>query len=240
MRIAAHISEQQRRTAGRAAWVAAFVGTLVAPLHALGRYRTADGKSDLDSDLVRAWAEPAARHLKPILDFGGTDGAYLTYGKVWFPVFLAATVCAFLVRSDRRASVWELRGAEKWGWRIALTGYVLATAGVFTSYWLQLVDEGFVVFDLPGMLASLVGSTMLGIALLRRRFHPATTAWLLALWIPLFLVIGSFISLGACALPMIWAWAVAGRRMAVETPHPARQAQGTTVIGDLGRASVDG
>jgi hypothetical protein len=213
------VNEQRTRLVGRAAWAMALVGTVVAPLHALGRYRTADGKGDLDSSLVRAWAEPAALHLKPLLDFGGTDGAYLTYGKVWFPVFLAATTCAFLVRRSRREMVGRLRVAETWGWRIALSGYLLATAGVFTSYWLQLVDVGFVVFDLPGLLLSLVGSTTLGVALLRRRFRPVMTAWLLTLWVPLFLAIGSFISLGACALPMIWAWAVAGRRLAREGRH---------------------
>lgn len=79
-------------------------------------------------------------------------------------VFVAATLCAFAVRR-RRIPV----GAEKWGWRIALTGYVIATASTFGDYWTPYLDESFLFLGLPGMLLSLIGSTTLGIALLRRR-----------------------------------------------------------------------
>ena len=47
---------------GRLAFLAACVGTVLGPLHALARFATSDGSGDLDSPLVRWWAVPAARH----------------------------------------------------------------------------------------------------------------------------------------------------------------------------------
>ena len=55
---------------------------------------------------------------------------YLTYGKIWFPVFLAFTLCAFVLRRRRQPV-----GFEKWAWRVALTGYVWSTLAVFGDYW---------------------------------------------------------------------------------------------------------
>ena len=45
---------------GRLAFLAACVGTVLGPLHALARFATSDGSGDLDSPLVRWWAVPAA------------------------------------------------------------------------------------------------------------------------------------------------------------------------------------
>jgi hypothetical protein len=61
------------------------------------------------------------------------------------------------------------------------------------------------------VLISLFGSTLLGAALLRRAFLPRTTGWLLVAWIPLFFGLTSVMAMGAAALPMIWAWGLAGR-----------------------------
>lgn len=91
---------------------------------------------------------------------------------------------------------------------------MLLTAQLLGSYWTPLLDESFLFLGLPGMLLSLLGSTALGVALLRRRFRPVATAVLLATWIPSMLLLSSVIALGAAAMPMVWAWALAGRRLA--------------------------
>jgi len=198
------------RIVGRAAFGAACAGTVLGPIHALSRYATVP--EDLESPLVRVWAEPATRALQPLLDWSDPDTVYLSYGKLWLFVIAAATAAAFAVRRQRTPS-----GLELWGWRIALPGYVLATVSSFGEYWTPWLDEAFMLLAIPAMLISVAGSTVLGIALLRRRFKPRATSWLLTAWFPAVVVLSTVISLGAAVLPMVWAWALAGHR-AVSAP----------------------
>jgi hypothetical protein len=207
-------SDVVRRRIGMFAWVMAWVGLVVGQLHALARHQTVDGKGDLDLWATRVWAEPAGRALRPLLDWGSPDLVYVTYGKIWLPVFLAFTLCAFVVHHDRRPA-----GFEKWAWRIALTGYVWACVGVFGDYWTQwtshtnaLLDIAFVV-GLPGLLLVLVGSTLLGIALLRNGFAPRASAWLLTVTLPFAFVITEVTSMGSVALPVMFGFGLAGLRL---------------------------
>jgi hypothetical protein len=211
-------SPAAQRLIGRFAWIMAWVGLVVGELHALARHATDEGKEDLNQPLTRAWSVPASRALRPLLDWSNPDTVYLTYGKIWFPVFAGFTLCAFVLQQRRRPA-----GFEKWAWRVALTGYLIATLSVFGAYYTPWIDQSFVLLTVPGLLISLVGSTMLGIALLRNRFQPRATAWLLALWIPLFIGIGQVTSLGNAVLPVVFAFGIAGRRIFRETsPQPYR------------------
>ena len=85
----------------------------------------------------------------------------VTYGKIWFPLFLAFTLCAFVIYKQRRPGRWET-----WVWRVALTGYVLAGAGVFLEYWTQWTGNYNVLFEVgwimtvPAPLLTMVGSTV--------------------------------------------------------------------------------
>ena len=210
-------AETQRRI-GRFAWVMAWVGLVVGQLHALARHNTADGREDLHSALTRAWSDPARAALRPLLDWGDPDLVYVTYGKIWLPVFVAFTLCAFVVRRRR-----EPAGFEKWAWRIALTGYVWACVSVFGDYWTQwtgtpnaLLDRSFLV-GLPGLLLTLVGSTLLGIALLRNGIRPRSAAWLLTLTIPVAVVALQVTSMGSAALAVIFGFGILGRRIAAES-----------------------
>jgi hypothetical protein len=198
---------------GRAAFVAAVAGTLLAPIHALSRFATAEGKEDLESGAVRAWAEPAAEALSPLLDWAGVDTVYTSYGKLWTPILLAALRCAFAVRRRRTPN-----GGEKWGWRLALTGLVGMTVGVTGSYWTPLLEEFFAV-TVPFMLIAMMGSTILGTSLLRRGFRPRATAVLLALWIPLFVLLSGVIAMGAGVLPVVWAFGIAGWGLSTSAPQ---------------------
>jgi hypothetical protein len=206
---------------GRAALVAAVAGTALAPLAALSRFATEDGKSDLESGVVRAWAEPARDAVKPLLDWGSADTVYTTYGKLWAPILVTALLCAVAVFRHRVPT-----GAEKWGWRMMLTGLVGMTVGVTGSYWTPLLDE-FFLFALPFILIAMIGAIVLGIGLLRRGFRPRATAVLLIAWLPLFFVLSDVIAMGAALLPALWAWAIAGWALAttptsVATPEPVR------------------
>ena len=198
---------------GRLAFLAACAGTVLGPLHALARFATSDGSGDLDSPLVRWWAVPAAHTFRSLLDWGSPDTVYLTYGKLWAPLALVATVFAVAVRRSRTPV-----GLERWGWGLALAGYGLAVVSTFGEYWTPWIEEAFLFVALPAVVVSLVGSTVLGIALLRRGLRPRATGWLLATWILSFILLDSVIAMGAALLPMLWAWGVAGR---AASRHPA-------------------
>ena len=197
-------------TIGRAAFVAAVAGTVLAPIAALTRFATEDGKEDLESGAVRAWAEPAADALSPLLEWGSADTVYVTYGKLWAPIMLAAVLCAFAVRRRRTPT-----GAEKWGWRVTLTCITGIGVGVTTSYWTPLLEEAFLL-TIPFMLIGMIGGMVLGIGLLRRGFRPRATAVLLVSWLPAFFVLTDVIAMGAALLPLLWAFGIAGRALATD------------------------
>ena len=73
----------------------------------------------------------------------------------------------------------------------------------------ELLNVVFLALMFPGMLLSVTGSTLLGIALLRDSYAPRLTAWLLALAFPLMLV-GSDV-LGHNSLGMVPLFARLGR-----------------------------
>ncbi len=222
-------SEESRRRVGRYAWAMAWFGLVAGQLHALARHNTVDGKGDLKLPLTRMWSDPARSALKPLLDWASPDAVYLTYGKIWLPVFLGFTLCAFVVMRRRHPA-----GFEKWAWRVALTGYVWGTFGTFCDYWTQgttynaFFEPAFLI-TVPGLLVTLLGSTLLGIALLRNGLRPRVSAWLLTLTIPLAIGIGQVTSMGSLALPIMFAFGILGR-------HLARERTYTQAVGAPARA----
>lgn len=213
-----------QRMIGRLTWAAAWTGLALGQLHALARHRTIEGKLDLDSSLTSFWAEPAADLLSPLVRWGSPDAVYLTYGKLWLPLFAVMTLCAFVVR--RRRSPY---GLEKWGWRLALAGYVAATVCVAAQYWTMMTAVNDTVLDpvflatIPAILLTVIGSTVLGIALLRgdrrsgvRLPGVRLPGALLTAAIPGLVVIPMFTSLGNVILPMLFAFGVWGHRIARE------------------------
>lgn len=209
------------RRIGRFAWAMAWVGLVVGQLHALARFATEDGKEDLELPLTAAWAEPAADWFGPLLTWADPDIVYVTYGKVWFPVFVAFTLCAVVTYRRRQPA-----GFERWAWRLAIGAYTLACVGVFLDYWTQwtgnyngdgieatLFTIGFGV-TMPGFLLTLLFSTVLGVTLLVKRFRPTLPAVLLAAIIPLAFGILQVTSMGSAALPVMFAFGILGRRIA--------------------------
>lgn len=190
------------------------VGAVVlAVLHALARYRTEDGASDLDLATTRFWAEPADRLLAPLLDWADPDIVYVSYGKLWLPVFLIFTAAAFLAHRERAP-----RGAERVVWWVTLVGYGGACLCVLGEYWTQWTADTNAVLDvvflvsIPFLLVTVVGSTVLGLMLLVRKYRPRSTAVLLTLSLPGLVVLPMFLSLGSIVLPLAFGWAQAVRR----------------------------
>jgi hypothetical protein len=214
-----------QRRIGRFAWAMAWFGLVAGQLHAMARHQTADGKGDLEMWTTRVWSDPGRKLFAPLLDWASPDVVYVTWGKIWLPVFVAFTLCAFALHRRRRPV-----GFEKWAWRIALVGYVGATASVFAEYWTQwtsvdqdLVDTVFVA-TVPFLLITMIGSTLLGIALLRRGIRPKLPAVLLALVIPGLIAISMVTSLGNVVLPIAFAFGILGRQMAAERDQPSEVA----------------
>lgn len=204
------VDDDRRRWVGRAAVAGAALGGALTPLHAMSRHATPDGREDLEAPLTRAWSEPVSQAVQPLLGWADAHTVYVTYGKLWLFVFGTAALCAFVIRAGRSP-----RGLERWGWRLALPGYVLMVCGVVFTYWTPWwMDVAFLVLAPPGLLLTLIGSTVLGIALLRRGFAPRASAWLLALVLPLFVALGQAVSFGGALMPVAVAWAVVGWRLA--------------------------
>lgn len=208
--------EGRDRQIGLIAWVMAWVGLVVGQLHALARFSVPEHAEDVtDYPLTAAWAEPAMDLLSPLLRWGDPDLVYVTYGKIWLPVFLAFTLGATVVYRRRMPA-----GFEKWAWRVAITVYAAACLGVFLDYWTQWTGDYNVLFEIgtwvsfPALGLTLLTSTVLGVTLLVKGFRPVLPALLLALMIPLAIGITQVTSLGSAALPVMFAFGILGRRIA--------------------------
>ena len=213
---------QTQRRIGRLAWTMAWFGLVAGQFHAMARHQTADGKGDLHLWTTRVWSDPGRKLFAPLLDWASPDVVYVTWVKIWLPVFLAFTLCAFVVHRRRQPV-----GFERWAWRIALTGYAAATLAVAAEYWTQWtsVDQGLVdgvfPFTILAMLTTMIGSTMLGISLLRRGFRPRVPAVLLSVAIPGLVLITMVTSQGSAALPIAFAFGILGRRIAAAEAQPS-------------------
>jgi hypothetical protein len=212
-------STTTQKRIGRFAWAMAWFGLVAGQFHAMARHQTADGNDDLEIAATRFWSDPARDLFQPLLDWGNPDAVYLSYGKIWLPIFAAFTLCAFVVHRRRQAAG-IVHGAETWAWRIALTGYVLACISVAAEYWTMWTSindallDGVFMATLPVMLVTMLGSTFLGIVLIRRGL--GLPAWLLAGAFPGVFVISAVTSLGNVVLPIAFAFGILGRRLARE------------------------
>jgi hypothetical protein len=156
-------------------------------------------------------------------------------------IFPAMLVGGLAVRASRPG----IRRGERWGWRIALSGYGLAGLGLLVVFPILFADAGgegpivniaFLSMMLPGMLISAVGSTVLGIALLRAGFRPRAAAWLLALALPSMVVVPEVLGHNSLGMaPIVVAWGIAcrhlpprsalSRQIASAPPAPDRSAR---------------
>lgn len=200
--------------------VAGVCAVLLAPLLALSYFATSEGAEELEIGTISAWAEPGRDLAGALLTFASPDHVYSTFTLLFALLFPAVILTASVVRSQRPASQTK---PEKWGWRLARTGYVIFGAGlaivavalIFVTPGAAIVDIAFIGLMFPGLLLSLIGSTVLGSALIRAGYRPRVTTWLLALAFPLWIV-GSFVighnSIGLVPLFLAWASSSAALR----------------------------
>ena len=213
------MSERTTRLVGLYAFVAAIAAIIVSPLLAMSYFGIEDGAGELDSAIVSAWADPGRDLADGLLTFASANRVYATYIQAFSILMPALFLCAWAVRSRRDNEPGRL---ERWGWRISLVGYgLLGLGGVTASVLLiaaspngKVVNGPFLASIIPGILASTIGSTLLGIALIRTRYTPSVTPWLLACAFPLWLCGSIFIGHNSVGLtPMLVAWGVTGWRL---------------------------
>lgn len=207
-----------RPWAGLYAAVAAVAAVVLSPLLALSYFATNDGAEELQNSTVAAWAEPARDLVGGLLTWASPDRVYATYVEAFGFLFPAVFLCAWAVRVRRSPA----SGNERWGWRIALVGYGLAGIGLVAGSVILLaqpeagtaLDIVFLALMLPGMFISVIGSTVLGIGLLRARYTPKLTAWLLTLALPSMLVLPTVLGHNSLGMvPLIVGWGAAGLRL---------------------------
>lgn len=199
----------------RVSLAAALLGSFVAPIVAVSYLHTPEGIESLDQPSVAFWAKPATDLLAPLLDGAGADRVYLVGTQLMGAIWLA-TLAAAIATARRRSPV----GLERAWWSIALIGYVWFAVGLvgfgvladLLSPAHPAADSVFMAAMLPGLLTSLIGSSLLGVALVRARYPVRGASWLLALAVPLWLFANLVVGHNSIGLlPLLWAWALASR-----------------------------
>jgi hypothetical protein len=219
------MTDPKIRLTGLYAMIAAGGAVLVSPLLALSYFATESGAKYL-TGTVSAWAHPARDLVGGLLTWAAPERVYATYLQMLAALVPALFLCARIVRARRPTAAGQL---ERWGWRATLAGYGLFSVGLIAgsivavdesaaaeegSQAYQVLDIAYLAVLVPGMAISAIGSTVLGIALLRNRYQPRTTAVLLTLAFPSMLVIPDVLghnSLGL--LPLFLAWGVTGLQL---------------------------
>lgn len=220
------MSDRSIRLAGLYAAIAAVAAVVLSPLLALSYFSIGEGADELETGTVRAWADPTRDLLGGLLTWASPERVYATYVQAFAILFPAVFLCARAVRARRSPASRD----ERWGWRIALVGYGLATVGLVAAFFLLIAGSvagtplniAFLTLLLPGMFISAIGSTILGIALLRSRsrYTPKITPWLLTLTFPSMLAIPTLLghnSLGM--LPLMIAWGATGWQLRRSSDH---------------------
>ena len=174
-------SSDVMRWGGIAAVLGSLLGIVLAPV-ITSAYSLSEGGQEQSPP----WEPALSDLLNPLFGFASPEGVYATYGKLYFLVFLGFLL-GFLAL-----------GAQQWGrvgWlgrvglRLSLVGVVLNLLGNIPDYWFgegTLIEAlGFLIGTILGFLLLVVGSTMLGVDLLRSGTPPTRLgAWLLALCLP--------------------------------------------------------
>jgi hypothetical protein len=203
---------------GLYAAIAAAVAVILSPLLALSYFATGGGADELHSRTVAAWAGPTRDLVGGLLTWASPDRVYATYVQAFALLFPAVLLCALAVRRRRPRGT----RTERVGWRIALTGYSIATAGLVSVFVILIagsISGGalnivFLTLLLPGMFVSAIGSTVLGIAFLRAHYTPRLTSWLLTLAFPSMVVVPELLGHNSLGMvPLIVAWGVTGMQL---------------------------
>lgn len=215
------------RWGGLAAVVGGVIEILVAPL-----INSAYSMTEVGAGLAPPWEPALSDTLGPLFAFAPPEAVYETYGKFHFLVFLGLLFGLLGLRVWRGERAGRL---ERWGYRLSFVGLVLNLLGNVFDYWVpgnsapgefgSAGDWGFLLGTVLGLLLLVVGSVLLGVALLRAG-EARLPAWLLVLALPGGVVLGFLGFSNAPANPMLWyafAWLLLGRFLWTRSTEKTRQ-----------------
>jgi hypothetical protein len=212
------MSDRVTRFVGLYTTIAAGASLVFAPLLGLAYFAIPAGAEE-ETGTVAVWADPARDLAGGLLTFASADRVYATYTQAFALILPAVLLCAWVTRGRRRRTESRL---ERWGWRLTLPAYSLLALGLASvsvmliseSPSSKILDFAYMPLVFPGIVFGTIGSTVLGIGLLRSAYEPRLTAWLLALVFPLW-ILGDFVighnSLGL--VPLFVAWGATGWRL---------------------------
>ena len=169
------------RWGGMGAVLGSLLGIVVAPV-ITSAYSLSEGGPQQSPP----WEPALSNLLSPLFGFSSPEGVYATYGRLYLFVFLGLLLGFLALRAQQRGHLGPL---GEWGLRLSLMGVVLNLLGNIPDYWFGeatwLEALGFLIGTVLGFLLLVVGSTMLGVGLLRSGTAPTRLgAWLLALCLP--------------------------------------------------------
>ena len=185
----------------------AVTSLVLVPLHGLARFNTDFGHKDLDECCAAWWGRPGLEALHSLITWSDPYSVYLWYGRVWVLLLAAAAFAAFAVHAVLR----PVNRTQTWAWRAVLTGLVLETVGIGGAFFTPWLDQFYLGVGVPGVALGLIGGTVLGISSLRRGPLPWFTAVVLTIGILNEIVLSTFVYAGGAVVPVLFAWAVAGR-----------------------------
>lgn len=211
------------RWGGMSAVLGSLLGIVVAPL-ITSAYALSEGAPELSP----AWEPALSNLLSPLFGFASPGSVYATYGRLYLLVFLGLLLGFLALRAQQRGRSGPL---VEWGLRLSLIGVVLNLLGNLPDYWFGegtwLEAVGFLIGTVLGYLSLVVGSTMLGIGLLRSGTTPTRVgAWLLALCLPGIILVTLIGFENIPSGPALWfcfAWLVLGSVLWLRRGSPAEQ-----------------
>lgn len=198
------------------------VFVLASPLLAMAYHATADGAEFGEPAVVQAWTEPARQALGPLLEFARPELVYQVYGLV-LSVSALGLVCAALALARARRG--RDRRGERVCRRVATAGYGLMVVGTLVTF---VVPEGglanlaYLGLLVPGMLATLLGTTAVGVTMLRRRVGPPVARVLLTAAVPGFAAVSTVGGHNAVGMAFVFAgWAMVAWWLLRQPPAPS-------------------
>jgi len=119
------------------------------------------------------WLKSLEPELGSLLTFAAPVRVYELYGKIFNVVYLLILPAVFsLHRLHQEGS----SPKEMWAFRVLVGGLIATSIGVAGDYWANGI--GFPI-EVLGLLATIVGTTLYGVATLRSGVLPRWSSWLL-------------------------------------------------------------
>lgn len=171
------------RWGAAAAILGGVLGILLTPFATFAGWLSAPDQTTPPTYPDMLWAQLAEPLVTPFLGFGTYEAVYATYGKAFFLVYLLFLIGLVCLRARVGEHIGRL---GKRGFKVAFIGLAMNLIGNVGDYWLgeKIIGQplwgiSFTIGTLLGTLVYIVGSVILGRAILRTSVLPRWSGWTL-------------------------------------------------------------